>query len=168
MTSQPPSTLARAVAWLAVALLIVFILLGLFWYGFSGEVHQRIWSDIVDRSRGPMTFRFVLQPIMATLAALWDGISDARHGRPPYFWSLFTGEADRTDSLRQGMLSTGRLILLGLCMDTIYQLRVYDSFYPGEAAVFTLLLCFLPYLLLRGPIARAAAWWLGRKSTQSP
>lgn len=158
MSVKSSTTTARALAVLAITLLAVFSFLGIAWYGISGDVHHRIWADIVDRSRGPMTFRFLLQPTMATLAALWDGINDARSNRPPYFWSLFTGAGNRPELLWQGAMSTGRLILLGLAMDTIYQLRVYDKFYPGEAAVFTLLLCFVPYLLLRGPISRVAAW----------
>ena len=39
---------------------------------------SRFWDDIVDRVHGPMTFRFFLQPTMAALAALPDGIRDAR------------------------------------------------------------------------------------------
>jgi hypothetical protein len=158
MSEKLSTTLAHSVAMLATVLLAVLIVLGFAWYGITGDVHQRIWADIVDRSRGPMRFRFLLQPIMATLAALWDGINDARSNRPPYFWSLFTGAGHRTELLWQALMSTGRLILLGLAMDTIYQLRVHNQFYPGEAVVFTLLLCFVPYLLLRGPIARVAAW----------
>ncbi len=35
-----------------------------------------------------MTFRFILQPVMAAIAALHDGIKDARLGRSPYFWTV--------------------------------------------------------------------------------
>ena len=35
-----------------------------------------------------MTFRFILQPVMAAVAALHDGIKDARLGRSPYFWTV--------------------------------------------------------------------------------
>ena len=47
-------------------------------------------------------------------------------------------------------------ILLGLCMDVIYQAIVLKTFYPGEAVIVALALAFLPYLLLRGPIAHRA------------
>ena len=40
-------------------------------------------SDIPDRPGGPMTFRFILQPAMAIIAALRDGVHDARVGRRP-------------------------------------------------------------------------------------
>ena len=43
----------------------------------------RFWNDMVGRLTGPMTFRLILQPVMATLFATLDGIKDARVGRPP-------------------------------------------------------------------------------------
>jgi hypothetical protein len=45
------------------------VVLGLIWYGFSAEVHQRIWKDIFDRPGGPMSLRFLLQPVIAAIAA---------------------------------------------------------------------------------------------------
>ena len=43
----------------------------------------------------------------------------------------------------------------------IYQGIVFDTFHPGEAAIISILLAFVPYLLLRGPAARVAGWWRG-------
>ena len=51
-------------------------------------------------------------------------------------------------------------------MDVIYQFIVFDTFHPAEAVIIALLLAFVPYLLLRGPIARVARWWLGRGSAR--
>jgi hypothetical protein len=65
--------------------------------------------------------------------------------------------------LHEGLIATARIILLGLVMDVIYQRTVFDTFHPGEAAVIAILLAFVPYVLLRGPITRIAAWWLGRR-----
>lgn len=143
----------------AAVALVTLILLGLVWYGFSAEVQQRLWRDISDRFGGPMSFRFILQPTMAAIAALHDGIRDAQLGRAPYFWTVLTDPDRRGGRVREGLVSTGRIILIGLAMDVIYQLRVLDTFYPGEAVVVTLLLAVVPYFLLRGPFARAARWW---------
>jgi hypothetical protein len=151
-------------AWLAVVLTVTFILFGAFWYGFSSEVHHRIWQDIANRPGGPMTFRFVLQPTMAAIAALHDGIQDARSGRSPYFWTVLSNSDERAGRLREGLFSTSRIILLGLAMDAIYQWRVLGTFYPGEAVIVTLVLAVLPYFILRGPIERAAHWWFARHS----
>ena len=45
-------------------------------------------------------------------------------------------------------------------MDTIYQLKVLGTFYPGEAVIIALALAFVPYLLLRGPVVRIARHWV--------
>lgn len=149
---------------LAAALIVVLIVLGVLMYGFSAEVRGRIWQDIVDRPGGPMTFRFILQPCMAAVAALIDGIKDARLGRSPYLWTVLTNAQESAGRLREGLIATARIILLGLGMDAVYQAFVLKTFYPGEMVVITLLLAFIPYVLLRGPFARIARWWIGRNS----
>ena len=145
-----------ALAQFVAVLIIAFIIPGAVWYGFSAEVRQRVWQNLLDRPGGPMTFRFILQPCMAAIAALHDGVTDARSGRAPYFWAVLTNPSERGGRLREGLISTARIILLGLCMDVIYQVIALKTFYPGEAVIIALALAFLPYLLLRGPIARIA------------
>jgi hypothetical protein len=147
---------------LVVALMLVFVVLGVAMHGLSVPVFERIWQNLLDRPSGPMTFRFVLQPVMATIAALLDGMKDARTGRKPYLWTIVTHPAQRGDPLHEGLVATARVILLGLCMDLIYQFIAFDAFHPAEAVIIAGLLAFVPYLLLRGPIARVARWRLGR------
>ncbi|MGB6535307.1 MAG: hypothetical protein WBF58_05020 [Xanthobacteraceae bacterium] len=159
--TQTASRLQIFLGQLVVVLVIVFILVGAVWYGFSAEVRQRAWHDLIDRPGSIMTFRFFLQPAMAAIAALRDGIKDARTGRSPYFWTVFTNRTDRVGRLHEGLISTARIILLGLVMDAIYQLIVFKTFYPVEAVIVALALAFVPYVLLRGPIARIARWWRG-------
>ena len=65
---------------LAVVLIIAFIVADAIWYGVSAEVRQRVWQNLLDRPGGPMTFRFILQPCMAAIAALHDGVTDAKSG----------------------------------------------------------------------------------------
>ena len=161
MTETPTKTQIR-LAEAAVALMIAFILLGAVWYGFSAEVRERVWRQLLARPGGPMTFRFVLQPCMAALAALHDGVRDARSGRAPYAWALLTDASERGGRLAEGIIATARVIILGVVMDMIYQFIVLKTFYPGEAVIVALALAFVPYLLLRGPIARIALLWLRR------
>lgn len=146
-------------AQLAAALVVIFALLGLLLHGASGSVWERIFTSIAERPGGPMTFRFVLQPVMAAILAAIDGVRDARSGAPPYFWSLVTGSAARGDRLYDGIIATSRVILLGLAMDITYQLIEFNTLYPGEAAIVAVLLAFVPYLLLRGPFERLARLW---------
>ena len=149
---------------LVLVLMVAFVALGVAMHGLSMSVFERIWQNLLDRPSGPMTFRFVLQPIMAAIAALVDGVKDARTGRSPYLWTVLTDPTTRGSRLNEGLIATARVILLGLVMDLIYQFIVFDTFHPAEAVITAGLLAFMPYLLLRGPITRVARWWLGRKS----
>lgn len=150
---------------LALTLVIAFAMAGLLYHGMSGEVWNRIFASIAARPAGPMTFRFILQPVMASVLAAIDGIRDARSGAPPYFWSLLTGSIPRSARLNDGIVATSRVILLGLAMDLIYQVIEFDTFFPGEAAIVAVLLGFVPYLLLRGPFARLAKPWANREQS---
>ena len=152
----------------AVVLLVGLLILGAFWYGLSAESLDRLWRDILDRPGGPMTFRFILQPAMAIIAAARDGVHDARIGRRPYFWALIHGVRDpegRSGRLWEGIISTARIIILGVVMDALYQWVVFKTFYPGQAAVIAILLAFVPYLLLRGPFERVARPWVARPAS---
>jgi hypothetical protein len=155
---ERPSKIQILLARLTIILLIAFTALGIIWYGFSEEVRHRVWEQLIERPTGPMAFRFILQPVMALIAALRDGVNDAKSGRSPYFWTLLTNPFESGHSLYDGMTSTARVILLGLCMDAIYQWIVLKTFYPAEAVIVAIALAFFPYLLLRGPIARIARW----------
>jgi hypothetical protein len=164
MITEAPSKTKVFLAQLVVVLAIALIISGVAWYDLSAESRQRLWQNIVDRPGGPMKFRFILQPVMATIAALHDGMNDVRIGRSPYLWTILTNRADRAGRLREGLISTARVILLGLVMDAIYQIIVFKAFYPVETVIIAFLLAFVPYLLLRGPVARVARWWRDRAS----
>jgi hypothetical protein len=149
---------------MVVVLMVAMVVVGLAQYGFSAEVRARVWQNLLERASGPMTFRFILQPIMATIAALLDGVKDARSGRPPFLETVLTNRAKRAGRLQEAVVATARIILLGLIMDTIYQLIEFESFHPAEAVIIALLLAFVPYVALRGIISRIARWWIGRQS----
>jgi len=167
MTSAPTTAFARALTWLAVALSVVLLVLGIIWYGWSVEVHRRFWADIFERIHGPMTFRFYLQPVMAALAALPDGIRDARLGHRSFFWSAWWDNNASAGRLREGAISTARVVLLGLSMDVIYQFKALDRFYPVEALMMAILLAVIPYFIFRWIVERGAIWWFARKGTRA-
>jgi len=128
----------------------------------------RFWTDLVGRLSGPMTFRLILQPTMAALYAIRDGVKDARAGRPAYFWTIFTHPEGRRLLLQDGWKAVARVIGLGVVMDAIYQLIVVKWIYPIELIVVVLLLAFVPYLLMRGPANRLARIWISRKASTGP
>ncbi|WP_342315495.1 hypothetical protein [Lysobacter sp. FW306-1B-D06B] len=122
----------------------------------------RFYNDLIGRTTGPLSFRFFLQPAMALLMAFRDGVKDAKTGRRPYFWKILNDPSARSESLHEGVKATGRILLLGLVMEVIYQYRVLGSFHVLEAVNVIIVLCFVPYLLLRGPINRLVRWWRAR------
>jgi hypothetical protein len=155
---------------LVIVLSILLIAGGALWHGVTWETFPRAWRNLVERTSGPLSFRFILQPSMAAIAAIDDGIKDARTGRSPYlwtvvrFWTVAHTRGERVERLREGLIATSRIILLGIAMDVIYQLLEFPTFYPAEALLIALLLAFVPYLLLRGLVTRIAGWWRGDAS----
>jgi hypothetical protein len=123
------------------------------------ELIVRGWEGLVDRVGGPMTFRLILQPLMATLLAVRAGLKDAREGRPPYFWTLLTDSTQRVDLLREGWRSIARVFILAVVMDFIYAWVMGRWIYPLETLIVAIVLAVLPYLLLRGPVNRIARRW---------
>ena len=114
----------------------------------------RALLNVADRVGGPMTFRIILQPLMASLLAFRAGWKDAQTGRPPYFWTILTDPGQRTDLLREGWKSVARVFVLAIVMDVIYQLIVLQWIYPLELILIAILLAVVPYLLIRGPVNR--------------
>jgi hypothetical protein len=170
MDSMPDATNSKSSHTLAViagSLLVVLGLWGLLKHGMSLEINQRMWRDFLDRPGGPMSFRFYLQPIMAIIAAIHDGINDARAGRTPYMQKLIANPGHLSETLSEALHATARIVLLALGMDAIYQVTVLDTFYPGEMVMVALLLAVVPYILARGPIALIARRWLA-PSKSSP
>jgi hypothetical protein len=66
-----------------------------------------------------------------------------------FFWSAWGHQGVRTGRLRQGLQSMARVLLLGLSIDLIYQIRVFNHFYPAEALLIAVLLALVPYFVFR-------------------
>jgi hypothetical protein len=114
-----------------------------------------------------LRFRLIVQPTVAIILALLAGWRDARAGRPAFFWAVVRDPPHRLYLLQQGWKDVGRLFLIALALDVIYQLYVLHWIYLGEALLVAMLLAFLPYLILRGPANRITARSL-RLATTSP
>jgi hypothetical protein len=119
-----------------------------------------IGSDLIGRLYGPFSFRFVLQPIMAAIFAVRDGVRDAKRGWPPYFWRVVANPAERRELLREGWHNTLRVIVLGVVMEVLYEVIVFERIQPLQLVVVVLGLAYVPYLLLRGPANRIARRWI--------
>ena len=118
------------------------------------DIWMRVFDNLVDRVSGPMKFRVFVQPLVAMALAVSAGLQDARSGKPPYFWALFSEAQHRTEMLRDGWKSVGKVFVLALILDVVYQIVVQRLVYPGEAIVVAFLLAIFPYLILRGLVTR--------------
>ena len=117
----------------------------------------RSWDDLLGREAGPLRFRLILQPTVAIILALLAGWRDARAGRPAFLWAVVREPPHRRYLLEQGWKDVGRLFLIALALDVIYQLYVFRWVYVGEALLVAGLLAFVAYLILRGPANRLTA-----------
>jgi hypothetical protein len=91
---------------------------------------------------------------MAAFFAIRSGLADARAGKPPYFWCLVSDPAHCIDLIKDGWKSVGRVFILALILDVVYQIIVLRFVYPGEAIIVAFVLAIMPYLILRGLVTR--------------
>jgi hypothetical protein len=115
------------------------------------DVFARFWEDLGGRVGGPLSFRLLLQPLVAMVLAIRAGLEDARTGRPPYFWAIVTHPDHRRDLLREGWKAVAKVFVIAAIIDAVYQVMVFRWVYPGELLLVAFLLACVPYLLIRGP-----------------
>ena len=120
------------------------------------DVIARIVENLADRISGPLRFRLLLQPVMASIFAIRSGLADARAGNPPFFWALLWDRKHRAEMVKDGWQSVGKVFLLALALDVIYQIIVLRFVYPGEVIIVAFVLAIVPYLVLRGLVTRVA------------
>ena len=116
----------------------------------------RLGSQLVARVSGPMKFRLVLQPAMAAFFAIRAGLADAKLGKRPYFWGLISEPGQRAFLVKDGWRSVGRVFILAMVVDIVYQVIVLHFVYPGEVIIVALILAIFPYLIVRGIATRLA------------
>jgi hypothetical protein len=118
------------------------------------DLLARLWGDLAGRITGPMSFRLIVQPAVAVLIALRAGLHDSKAGRPPYFWGVLHDSSHRRDLVAGAWKDIAKIFVVAILLDVVYQVRMLDRFYPGEALLVALLLACVPYLLIRGLVNR--------------
>ena len=118
------------------------------------QMWARVGSQLIARVSGPLKFRLVVQPAMACILAIRAGIADAKAGKPPYFWAILWSSHHRKIMLQSGWKSIGKVFILAIVLDVVYQIIVLHFVYPGETVIVALVLAIVPYLIVRGPVNR--------------
>ena len=120
------------------------------------EIWMRFIENMGDRVTGPMKFRLILQPLIAVFFAVISGLEDAKAHRKPYLWSLLFYPETRAEMLKDGWKRIGKVFILALVLDVIYQIIVLHFVYLGEAIIVAFTLAILPYLIIRVLVTRLA------------
>jgi hypothetical protein len=118
------------------------------------EYLSRVWEQLAGRLEGPFVFRFVLQPLVATILAIRAGVADAQDHRAPYLWSVLSDPVERRQLIRDGWKDVTRVFVFGIVMDVLYQLIVFRWVYPLQSLLVASVLAIVPYVLIRGPVTR--------------
>jgi hypothetical protein len=114
------------------------------------EFFLRIGENLFGRLDGPMHFRVIMQPLMAAIFAVIDGTKDAKNSKPAYFWAMISYPEHLEELIRDGWKSVGRIFMLAVILDIIYQLIAHHWIYPGEIIFVAIVLAIIPYLVMRG------------------
>jgi hypothetical protein len=122
----------------------------------TGDIWMRFLENMMARVSGPMKLRLILQPTMATIFAVRSGLKDAREGRTAFLWTILTDPASRDDLIKDGWKNVGKVFILAMALDVVYQLIVEHFVYPLEVVITAFLLAIVPYICLRGLITRIA------------
>ena len=115
------------------------------------EAFARGWDDLIGRWGGPMSFRLLIQPAVAISFAILAGLNDARHGEPPFLGYLL-----RRERWPEIWKHVGKVFIVALILDSVYQGIVHGRIYAGELLITATLLVVVPYLVVRGVVTRIA------------
>jgi hypothetical protein len=114
------------------------------------DIFVRFFNNLTFRVGGPMTFRLVLQPLMAALIGFRAGRRDARDGREPFLTQFIRRPGGRRALLLEAFRDIVKVIVVAIAIDLIYQIIVAHWFYPLEALMVAVAVAILPYGIVRG------------------
>jgi hypothetical protein len=113
------------------------------------EMFTRAWENLLARDSGPLHFRLILQPLVATILAIRAGWADAWAGRPIFFWTLVREPAKARTVLRNLWTFVGKVFLVAVALDVVYQLIVLQWVYPVETLIVATMLALVPCMVVR-------------------
>ena len=113
------------------------------------EMFTRAWNDLLARDSGPLHLRLFLQPLVATILAIRAGWADAWAGRPIFFWTLVREPAQARTVLRNLWRFAGKVFIVAVALDVVYQLLVLQWIYPVETLIVATMLALVPCMVVR-------------------
>jgi hypothetical protein len=107
------------------------------------------WEGVVRGLSGKGQFRLILQPTMAFLLGLRLGIADAKEGKAPFLFRLFTTRHERWGLFKRSLSDAALPLIVALVMDGILQYLTFRYIRPLQAVVVGALLVWLPFTITR-------------------
>jgi hypothetical protein len=112
---------------------------------------QKIADELVSRvTSGPMQFRLIVQPAMALVLGIRDGLADAKAGSPPFVWGLLFHRQALKPSLKSAVRRLQVPIVFATLADALVQYLMFGYIRPLTAVLVGTLLMGLPYSAARG------------------
>ena len=121
---------------------------------------QQFLEELPRRFTGPGRLRFILQPMFAILLGVRGGLADAKAGTQPYLFGLLFDAGRRRELLRSGTAAVSTLLAMGIILDVVFQLIIYQAVHPGAALLVGPILVGVPYALSRA-LTTCLTRWLG-------
>jgi hypothetical protein len=114
------------------------------------EFLVRFWGDVADRLAGPMNHRFVLQPAVAVVLGIRDGLRYAREGRTFLLWAGPDDPAERRAQALATWRTIGKVFMLAIILDVACRWIAVNWVFPVETLIMAIGVAVVPYLGVRG------------------
>jgi len=117
---------------------------------------RQFFEDMLARLSGPGRLRFILQPTVALLLGVRDGVKDARIGSPPFLFALIYHRANYRGLVGTAFASLRDLLAIAIILDMVSQLAIFRRIHPGAALLLGPVLVAIPYGISRALANRIA------------
>ena len=107
------------------------------------------FERVLARLTGPMSIRFILQPAMAIVLGVRDGLQDVREGRSPFLWDLYTRSESRDEQIHKALDRLALPLMVAIVLDAIVQLILFDRIHLLGAILVGMTVLGVPYSLAR-------------------
>ena len=116
-----------------------------------------VLERFIDRLTGPMHVRFIVQPVMAIILGIRDGIRDAREGRTPFLQDVCTRPEGRARKLKEALVRLLIPLIVAIVLDAVVQYMLFQRVRVLGAVVVGTVIMGLPYSIARGITNRIAS-----------
>jgi len=91
-----------------------------------------------------------VQPLVAIILGIRDGIMDAKAGTPPFIYDVLFKPENRKKHLKSALHSLLKPIIIGIILDAIAQYLIFEHVRVLGAVIMGTCIMGIPYALARG------------------